>query len=67
MRHTRNRQLGKLQGYKLWKKLHEFPYQRYGSKRARQNIQMAPEYNNVSYGNGDNQVFIDIYRDSVYW
>lgn len=25
------------------------------------------EYNNVSYGNGDNQVFIDIYRDSVYW
>ncbi|MEC5308059.1 hypothetical protein [Bacillus thuringiensis] len=25
------------------------------------------KYNNVSYGNGDSQVFIDIYRDSVYW
>ncbi len=67
MRHTRNRQLGKLQGYKLWKNSMNFPIKDMDQNELDKTFKWHREYNNVSYGNGDNQVFIDIYRDSVYW
>ncbi|PGC72660.1 hypothetical protein COM25_23005 [Bacillus wiedmannii] len=68
MRHTRNRQLNR-----KWK----FPAIKIEdvyndnalvcSDYLDKTFKWHREYNNVSYGNGDSQVFIDIYRDSVYW
>lgn len=82
MRYARSKQLalyvckGPNVSYKHFKKMRGAM----GNLKIEENVTLAPycdqldptfkwhrEYNNVSYGNSDSQVFIDIYRDSVYW
>lgn len=72
MRHTRNRQLiklgidGDLNNIRIDEKRNPNSFW-FSWHNLDPTFKWHREYNNVSYGNGDNQVFIDIYRDSVYW
>ncbi|HFJ9344252.1 TPA: hypothetical protein ACGW5N_005716 [Bacillus mobilis] len=73
MRHTRNRQLNRKWMNRKWKmpaiKIEDVYNDNalVSSDYLDKTFKWHREYNNVSYGNGDSQVFIDIYRDSVYW
>lgn len=75
MRYTRNRQLGKLHGYKFWKNSMNFPIKDMNQNELDKTFKWHREYNNVSFDvthyypqKMTVPLFVDLYKeDSVYY